>query len=33
MIARTAGNDLWQPQDAYERHVRAVPQRQHGVAG
>jgi 3-oxoadipate enol-lactonase len=24
MIARTAGNDLWQPQDAYERHVRAV---------
>jgi 3-oxoadipate enol-lactonase len=24
MIARTAGNDLWQPQGAYERHVRAV---------
>jgi pimeloyl-ACP methyl ester carboxylesterase len=24
MIARTAGNDLWQPHDAYERHVRAV---------
>lgn len=24
MIARTAANDLWQPQDAYERHVRAV---------
>jgi pimeloyl-ACP methyl ester carboxylesterase len=24
MIGRTAGNDLWQPQDAYERHVRAV---------
>lgn len=24
MIARTAGNDLWQPQEAYERHVRAV---------
>jgi pimeloyl-ACP methyl ester carboxylesterase len=24
MIARTAGNDLWQSQDAYERHVRAV---------
>ena len=24
MIARTVGNDLWQPQDAYERHVRAV---------
>ena len=24
MIARTAGNDLWQPQAAYERHVRAV---------
>jgi pimeloyl-ACP methyl ester carboxylesterase len=24
MIARTAGNDLWQPQDAYERQVRAV---------
>lgn len=24
MIERTAGNDLWQPQDAYERHVRAV---------
>lgn len=24
MVRRTAGNDLWQPQDAYERHVRAV---------
>jgi len=24
MIARTAGNDRWQPQDGYERHVRAV---------
>lgn len=24
MIRRTAGNDLWQPQEAYERHVRAV---------
>jgi pimeloyl-ACP methyl ester carboxylesterase len=24
MIRRTVGNDLWQPQDAYERHVRAV---------
>jgi pimeloyl-ACP methyl ester carboxylesterase len=24
MISRTADNDLWQPQEAYERHVRAV---------
>jgi 3-oxoadipate enol-lactonase len=24
MVRRTAGNDLWQPQAAYERHVRAV---------
>ena len=24
MVRRTAGNELWQPQDAYERHVRAV---------
>jgi pimeloyl-ACP methyl ester carboxylesterase len=24
MVRRTAGNDLWQPQEAYERHVRAV---------
>ncbi len=24
MVRRTAANDLWQPQDAYERHVRAV---------
>jgi len=24
MIRRTVANDLWQPQDAYERHVRAV---------
>src|SRR5438552_9771769 len=24
MVRRTANNDLWQPQDAYERHVRAV---------
>ena len=24
MMARTVANDLWQPQDAYERHVRAV---------
>lgn len=24
MISRTASNDLWQPQEAYERHVRAV---------
>jgi pimeloyl-ACP methyl ester carboxylesterase len=24
MVRRAAGNELWQPQDAYERHVRAV---------
>ena len=24
MIRRTVSNDLWQPQDAYDRHVRAV---------
>lgn len=24
MIHRSVANDLWQPQDAYERHVRAV---------
>ncbi len=24
MVSRTAANELWQPQDAYERHVRAV---------
>jgi pimeloyl-ACP methyl ester carboxylesterase len=24
MVRRTAANDLWQPQDAYERHVAAV---------
>ena len=24
MIRRTVANDLWQPQEAYERHVRAV---------
>ena len=24
MVRRTAGNELWQSQDAYERHVRAV---------